>query len=529
MSFTKTPDAIVDGRQGRSSTFTDWKEPGSGALIAQSLLDRRVAGRKPRPSRRPLARRSPGAHGPRELGEHRDRHLPAHAGVGDALAVAQRGWVGQLLAAVDEKALHHHAEDCGLAVGDLLGDVAPGDRLAAVVLVAVAVARVDHEPRRKPSVDERRGRLLHAHGVVVGTARAPAQDDVAIGVTARGDNRAEPLLGHAGELVGMPGGAHGVDGDLDAAVGAVLEADGHREARGQLAVHLALGRARADGAPGDEVRGELGRDRIEELAARGQPELGEIEQEAARPPEPVVDGEAPVEAGVVDEPLPAHGGPRLLEVDAHHDTEIALVLVPHGLEPPCVVEGRGRVVDRTRADDDDEPIVFAPEDAADLLARPRHGLGAVVAERLFLEQDQRRQERSEALDAQVAGTFRHGAQCTREGAPDQRPRHATLRPAVDRLADLERIQKKVLWLGTYMVHHANSLRPNLDGVKVGGHQASSSSIVSLLTALYFDALRPDDLVAVKAHASPAFYAIQYLRGRLTPAALRELPSFGCPP
>ncbi len=95
-----------------------------------------------------------------------------------------------------------------------------------------------------------------------------------------------------------------------------------------------------------------------------------------------------------------------------------------------------------------------------------------------------------------------------------------------RLELLDRIQRKVLWLGTYMVHHANSLRPNSDGVKVGGHQASSSSIVSLLTALYFDALRTDDLVAVKAHAAPAFYAIQYLRGRLTADALRELRTFG---
>ena len=97
---------------------------------------------------------------------------------------------------------------------------------------------------------------------------------------------------------------------------------------------------------------------------------------------------------------------------------------------------------------------------------------------------------------------------------------------MSRLDVLDRIQKKVLWLGTYMVHHANSARPNPDGVKVGGHQASSSSIVSLLTALYFGALRPDDLVAVKAHASPAFYAIQYLRGRLTAEALRELRTFG---
>src|SRR3989442_13325079 len=93
------------------------------------------------------------------------------------------------------------------------------------------------------------------------------------------------------------------------------------------------------------------------------------------------------------------------------------------------------------------------------------------------------------------------------------------------VAILERIQGKVLWLATWMVHWANP-RPNADGTKVGGHQASSASVVSLLTALYFKALRSDDLVAVKAHAAPAFYAIQYLRGRLPAAALAELRSFG---
>ena len=93
------------------------------------------------------------------------------------------------------------------------------------------------------------------------------------------------------------------------------------------------------------------------------------------------------------------------------------------------------------------------------------------------------------------------------------------------LAVLESIQRRVLWLSTWMVHHANAIRPG-DGTKIGGHQASSSSVVSLLTALYFHALRPGDAVAVKAHASPAFYAIQYLRGRLGLDALRELRSFG---
>jgi pyruvate dehydrogenase E1 component len=90
---------------------------------------------------------------------------------------------------------------------------------------------------------------------------------------------------------------------------------------------------------------------------------------------------------------------------------------------------------------------------------------------------------------------------------------------------LERIQRRVLWLATWMVHEANA-RPGADGIKVGGHQASSASVVSLLTALYFKALRPGDVMATKAHAAPAFYAIQYLRGRLDAARLASLRRFG---
>jgi pyruvate dehydrogenase E1 component len=90
---------------------------------------------------------------------------------------------------------------------------------------------------------------------------------------------------------------------------------------------------------------------------------------------------------------------------------------------------------------------------------------------------------------------------------------------------LARIQRRVLWLSAWMVHAANA-RPSVDGLKVGGHQASSASVVSLLTALYFKALGPDDVVAVKAHAAPAFYAIQYLRGRLAVPELERLRVFG---
>jgi pyruvate dehydrogenase E1 component len=94
------------------------------------------------------------------------------------------------------------------------------------------------------------------------------------------------------------------------------------------------------------------------------------------------------------------------------------------------------------------------------------------------------------------------------------------------LATLEAIQRRVRWLAAWMVHHANFGRHNPDETKVGGHQASASSAVTLLTALYFKALRPGDVVAVKAHASPVFYACQYLRGTLDAGDLTRLRQYG---
>jgi pyruvate dehydrogenase E1 component len=90
---------------------------------------------------------------------------------------------------------------------------------------------------------------------------------------------------------------------------------------------------------------------------------------------------------------------------------------------------------------------------------------------------------------------------------------------------LERIQDRVLWLATSMIHHANKVRPNRSGLKVGGHQASSASIVSIMTALYFEHLRAEDRVSVKPHASPILHAINAVLGRLDPSYLTELRSF----
>ena len=96
----------------------------------------------------------------------------------------------------------------------------------------------------------------------------------------------------------------------------------------------------------------------------------------------------------------------------------------------------------------------------------------------------------------------------------------------DRLTILRALERRILWLSTWMIHHANHVRANVDGLKVGGHQASSASVATLMTALYMDVLRPSDRVAVKPHASPVFHAIQYLLGRQTRQKLEHFRAFG---
>lgn len=92
--------------------------------------------------------------------------------------------------------------------------------------------------------------------------------------------------------------------------------------------------------------------------------------------------------------------------------------------------------------------------------------------------------------------------------------------------DLRALQDKALWLSTWMIHNANHLRPKTDGLKVGGHQASCASMVTLMTALYGRVLRPQDRVAVKPHAGPVFHALQYLAGKQTLEKMQNFRGLG---
>jgi pyruvate dehydrogenase E1 component len=95
----------------------------------------------------------------------------------------------------------------------------------------------------------------------------------------------------------------------------------------------------------------------------------------------------------------------------------------------------------------------------------------------------------------------------------------------DELAILRELERKVLWLASWTIHNANHLRESVDGLKVGGHQASSASLATIMTALYFRALRPQDRVAVKPHASPIYHAIQYLLGRQSRKKLEDFRGY----
>jgi pyruvate dehydrogenase E1 component len=94
------------------------------------------------------------------------------------------------------------------------------------------------------------------------------------------------------------------------------------------------------------------------------------------------------------------------------------------------------------------------------------------------------------------------------------------------LETLQALEQKVLWLAMWMIHNANHLRESRDGLKVGGHQASCASVSTVMTALYFNTLRPEDRVAVKPHASPVFHAIQYMMDRQSLDALEGFRSLG---
>ena len=113
---------------------------------------------------------------------------------------------------------------------------------------------------------------------------------------------------------------------------------------------------------------------------------------------------------------------------------------------------------------------------------------------------------------------------TRETAPEVSSENSLV--SATEVETINKLYDRVQWLASWTIHNANNIRPSADGLKVGGHQASSASLATILSALYFGVLKPEDRVAVKPHASPVFHAIQYLFGKQTRDQLERFRSIG---
>src|SRR5438876_1113604 len=101
-----------------------------------------------------------------------------------------------------------------------------------------------------------------------------------------------------------------------------------------------------------------------------------------------------------------------------------------------------------------------------------------------------------------------------------------LQPVTTDIEALKILDDRLRWLSAWTIHHANHVRENEDGLKVGGHQASCASMTAIMTALYFHALGPNDRVVVKPHAGPVLHAIHYLLGSQSREALENFRGFG---
>mmetsp|Transcript_25753 Transcript_25753/g.61161 ORF Transcript_25753/g.61161 Transcript_25753/m.61161 type:complete len:439 (+) Transcript_25753:348-1664(+) len=332
--------------------------------------------------------RAPRSHRLRKRLQHLFGGVPVDAGVGDALAVLQRLPAileGLGLVARHQIRLHHHSQHRPGASGDLAREFGSDEGLVGVEFLAVAMRAVHHHAAVHLGLVEACNGSSDRAFVVVGRIRAAAEDEVTVFVAFRRHDRHRALEGDREEAVGVLGSADGVQCNLHIARRAILEADGHRQARGQLSVHLALCGPRSDGTPRYQVCDVLGGDGVEELTAAGQPQLVDLQQQPAGELDALVDVARAVEVRVVDQTLPADGGARLLEVDAHHYHQLSRMLFLQLDQAASVLHRTLDVMDGARADDHNQAVISAVDDVLHLLPRLCYRRVSVVGVRVFRE------------------------------------------------------------------------------------------------------------------------------------------------
>ncbi|MCC7382583.1 MAG: pyruvate dehydrogenase [Deltaproteobacteria bacterium] len=80
---------------------------------------------------------------------------------------------------------------------------------------------------------------------------------------------------------------------------------------------------------------------------------------------------------------------------------------------------------------------------------------------------------------------------------------------------IERIARRTFAYATKMIFDANHREDAMEGdPKVGGHPAACSSAVHILSAIHLGVRGPDDMMAIKPHASPVDHALNFQLGLL---------------
>ena len=216
-------------------------------------------------------------------------------------------------------------------------------------------------------------------------------------------------------MVRLRGSLDGFHGDFHIAVRAILEADRTGQSRRQLAVHLRLRGARADGAPADQVGDVLRADDVEEFGAGRQAQLIDIAQQFARHAQAVIDAEAIVHVRVVDQALPADRGARLLEVDAHDDFQFTGKTRALLDQQARIFHGRLGIVDGARPDHHHQAVVLAVQDTVQGNAGAGSGLFGLLRAGEFADQVGRRGQFLHFANSQIIGAGHHFLQNLRKG------------------------------------------------------------------------------------------------------------------
>jgi hypothetical protein len=227
-------------------------------------------------------------------------------------------------------------------------------------------------------------RSLDTFGVEVGASSSTTENDEAVFVTSGSCDGSQALLGHTHEVMLRPRSANSIDRDSQTSISTVLEANGERETRCELAVQLRLSCSCTDSAKGDEVCKKLWRDCVEHLRSNWHALGCEVDVELARDTKTLVDLVALVNVWVVDQTLPANSCSWLLEVGAHDDADVVLELVGERLEALAVLNGHLGVVDGARSNHDHETVILLCDDLRSFFATFDDGLLGVCGDGEFV-------------------------------------------------------------------------------------------------------------------------------------------------